>query len=60
MQWEQWLEQLKRDLGRAFNMDGAVYVRQTGEECWREMFNDGLSPSEAVSEEVYAASFDAA
>jgi hypothetical protein len=31
------------------------YMQQTGSECWREMFDDGLTPSEAVSEELSAA-----
>jgi hypothetical protein len=34
---------------------GADYIRQTGEDCWREMYDDGMSPSEAADEEVRAA-----
>ena len=55
-----WLPQLAAELGRVFamdgdEMDGTEYIRQTGRECWWDMFNDGLSPAEAASEEAYAA-----
>ena len=56
MNFEQWMHELAIGLRNAFAIDGREYIRQTGEECWREMFDDGLSPAEAVSEEVYAAS----
>jgi hypothetical protein len=55
MDWSRWLEQLAAELGKTFAMDGKEYIRQTGEECWREMFNDGLTPADAASEEAYAA-----
>lgn len=55
MSWEQWKAQLAIQLGRVFDTDGSDYIRQTGEECWREMFEDGLTPAEAASEEAYAA-----
>lgn len=55
MDWDEWLKQLAVELGKDFGCDGADYIRQTGEECWREMFDDGLSPSEAADEEVRAA-----
>lgn len=55
MNFEEWKIELEAELSRVFAMDGAEYVRQTGEECWREMFNEGLSPKEAVSEEASAA-----
>ena len=57
--FDQWSTELAAALTQAFDMDGAEYIRQTGEECWREMFNDGLSPADAVSEEVYAAACSA-
>jgi hypothetical protein len=55
MGFDEWKVALAKELGRAFDMDGLEYIRQTGDECWREMFNDGLSPAEAASEEVHAA-----
>lgn len=55
MDWEQWKAQLVTELGKTFAMDGNEYIRQTGEECWRETFNDGLTPADAASEEAYAA-----
>jgi hypothetical protein len=55
MEFDRWMVELAAKLGEAFDMDGAEYIRQTGEECWREMFDDGLSPADAVSEEVSAA-----
>ena len=36
--------------------EGTVYVKQTSDDCWREMFemfDDGLSPEDAASEEAY-------
>lgn len=55
MNFDQWKFELAAELGRIFDMDGAGYIKRTGEECWREMFDDGLSPSDAASEEAYAA-----
>lgn len=55
MDWDQWKIELARELSRTFDMDGSEYIRQTGEECWREMFDDGLSPADAASEEAWAA-----
>lgn len=55
MTFEEWKVELAAKLGVAFSMDGTEYIRQTGEACWREMFDDGLSPDEAVSEEYAAA-----
>lgn len=53
--WRKWRRELAAELGRTFDIDGLDYIRQTGNECWREMFNDGLSPAEAASEEAFAA-----
>lgn len=55
MNFDQWKFELAAELGRTFDMDGATYIKQTGEECWREMFDDGLSPIGAAGEEAYAA-----
>lgn len=55
MDWEHWKAQLAVELGKTFAMDGDEYIRQTGEECWREMFDDGMTPEDAADEEAYAA-----
>lgn len=55
MIFEQWKLHLAVELGRVFDMDGAKYIEQTGDDCWREMFDDGLSPADAASEEAYSA-----
>lgn len=55
MTFEQWKLELADALGRVFDMDGSEYIRQTGDDCWREMFDDGLSPTDAAGEELYAA-----
>lgn len=55
MDFDAWMKDLTARLGETFGMDGAEYVRQTGVECWREMYDDGMSPEDAVSEEVSAA-----
>lgn len=53
--WRKWRRELAAELSKTFDMDGAEYIRQTGDDCWFEMFLDGLSPSDAASEEAYAA-----
>lgn len=55
MDFETWKLHLAVELGRLFDMDGAGYIDRTGDDCWREAFNDGLSPREAAEEEHYAA-----
>lgn len=55
MNFEEWKKELAAALGKTFGMDGEEYIRQTGDDCWREMFDDGLSPTDAASEEAYAA-----
>ena len=59
MDFEAWKAQLASELGRTFDMDGADYIKETGEECWREMFEDGMSPADAASEEAWSWSEDA-
>lgn len=53
--WDQWKAQLAVRLTKRFGTDGVGYIQQTGDECWREMFNDGLSAAEAADEEAHAA-----
>ena len=55
MDWDQWKQELAVALGK-YGVDGEDYIRQTGDECWREMFDDGLTPTDAASEEAWAAS----
>ena len=55
MNFEQWKAELAAELGKAFDMNGFEYIRQTGEKCWREMFDDDPTPAEAAREEVWAA-----
>lgn len=58
MTFEEWKKQLAIELSRVMvvdKVDGADYIRQTGDDCWREMFDDGLSPADAASEELCAA-----
>jgi hypothetical protein len=44
MNFDQWKVQLAKELGRIFDMDGLEYIKQTGEECWLEMFNEAFRP----------------
>lgn len=58
-----WLKVLKRLIKEdMMNWAGQVepydYVAQTGEECWKEMYDDGLSPAEAWQEEKDAIAQD--
>ena len=58
MTFEQWKQELANALEKALGMDageGADYIENTGDDCWREMFDDGLSPTDAADEEAYAA-----
>jgi len=55
--FDEWLVQLKAELTRLFG-DGEEYVRQTGLDCWKEMFDEGLSAKEAAHEEYHVACED--
>lgn len=62
MGWEQWKQELIYELARAFGEapgDVARWV-DDGEDSYREMFEDGLSPADACSEECDAAAWMAA
>jgi hypothetical protein len=52
--FEEWKEALALSLSLAFDTDGRDYIRQTGDACWREMYDDELTPDEAAQEEVWA------
>ena len=53
MDFETWLDELAACLGRRFGdaEAGRLYVEQSGRECWRQMFDDDLSPDDAAGEE---------
>ena len=60
MTFDEWKAQLIIELGKTFDIEGSLvvgrrYIEDTGDDCWREMFEDGLTPSEAASEEAQAA-----
>lgn len=55
MNFDAWMKELAVCLGKAFDMDGDEYIRQTGADCWRGMYDDGMSPAEAADVEVSAA-----
>jgi hypothetical protein len=59
MTFEEWKTLLAVELSKAFDLQGGVvdgvqYIKDTGDDCWREMFDDGLTPVEAADEEIYA------
>lgn len=58
--FEEWKAQLAVELNKTFGLDGeavdgAKYIEDTGEDCWREMFDDELTPADAASEDAHAA-----
>ena len=54
MDFETWIAKID-ELAAKDNAHPGSYVAQTGTECWRAMYDDGMTPEEAWSEEVYAA-----
>lgn len=57
MQFKEWLAEIDKLASKAGAFDDPTksYVGQTGDECWRTMWEDGMSPSEAWAEEEDAA-----
>jgi len=58
MTFEEWKRDLAGELAAMFGWhgyEGVDYIIKTGDVCWREMFDDGLTPKEAAIEEVQAA-----
>lgn len=56
--FEMWKGRLVMELAGAMQMtivEARDYVRATGDECWRESYDDGLTPREAADEEAHAA-----
>ena len=56
MQFEQWLKQLDetaRERGYCVER-GQTYSAVTGADCWRDYFDDGLLPADALAEDELA------
>jgi hypothetical protein len=56
--FEKWLSELPGELAKRVVSsveEAHEYIKQTGHECWREMYDDDLTPSEAASAEYDAA-----
>ena len=56
--FENWKGRLIMELTGAMKMtivEARDYVRATGDECWREDYDDGMTPREAADEEAHAA-----
>lgn len=52
MTFEQWVEKVEETFTLIAGIDGAGYVEDTGLGAWREMYEEGLSPDDAVEEEM--------
>jgi hypothetical protein len=48
--FNQWLKQLDR-VAKEYGYEESM-IKQTGTECWRDYFNDGLTPIEAFIEDL--------
>ena len=58
MTFDTWKAQLATELADYFKMsmdEATKYIADTGEDCWREAFDDGVTPKEAAAEEAWAA-----
>jgi hypothetical protein len=47
--WDEWWTELKALAASPINWD---FVGDGNEACWREYFNDGNSPAEALEEDI--------
>jgi hypothetical protein len=48
-----------KELDRLFKGNyGGEYIRQSGDQCWREMFDAELTPEQAAREEYEAAAHE--
>lgn len=55
--FDDWKSELAAKLARAFGVsqdEGRKYVEQCGDECWRECYDDGMTPSDSADEETHA------
>ena len=60
MTFEEWLTALAPELAASQSMtldEAQAYIKDTGPECWRDMFEDELSPRDAADEEAHAAAW---
>lgn len=56
MTFEEWLKQIDAlALKRGAVDEGKSYTDMTGHECWREMYDDEMTPEDAWGEEEWAA-----
>lgn len=56
MTFKEWLSAIDvlADAEGGRGKDGRSYTQATGTDCWREAFDDGLSPADAWHEEKLA------
>lgn len=50
MDFAEWCDELNR-LSKEVGWMGDL-IEQTGEDCWREYYEDGVSPKDALNEEI--------
>lgn len=50
MTWEEWKTELNRLGDGIYGSKGPV--EECGEDCWRPAFDDGMSPQEAIDEDI--------
>lgn len=52
-EFDYWLEELRVELSRLLpHFDTDSYIDATGPDCWREMYDEQMSPFEAALQEV--------
>lgn len=50
MSWEEWSGELVRLAGDIYGPQGAIV--ECGEQCWRDSYDDGMTPQEALDEDL--------
>lgn len=55
MTWEEWRTALSEEFKRRWGFTLDEYSGPDNDDCWKEMFEDGLTPREAADEEASAA-----
>ena len=48
--WEEWKAELVRQAGDRYGPRGAI--EECGEECWRDYYDSGYTPEEALDEDL--------
>lgn len=54
MTYEQWKEEVAAAFGKLQGSDidyGREFIRQSGDDCWRQKFEDGEEPADAARDE---------